>query len=62
MSNCLGNLSSQDLGCGVSCTGLYADEEHLDITLHSDVALAEKISGLLDLTAKGKFIVISLIY
>ena len=53
MSDCSENILTQDLGCGVSCTGLYADKENSDITLYSDKALFNEIHGLLDLTRNG---------
>ena len=52
-SNCIEDILTQDLGCGVSCIGLYADKEHSDITLYTDKALYRERIGLLELAEIG---------
>ena len=52
-SNCIEDILTQDLGCGVSCIGLYADKEHSDITLYTDKALYRERTGLLELAEIG---------
>ena len=54
-SSCVAEVSRQDLGCKVSCTGLYADKEHSDITVYADSALYKQTKEILTLAEKGTF-------
>ena len=52
-SSCIADVSGQDLGCKVSCTGLYADKEHSDLTLYADRVLYQRMKEILTLAEKG---------
>ena len=41
------------MGCNVSCTGLYADKEHSDLTLYADRVLYQRVKEVLTLAEKG---------
>ena len=52
-SSCIEEVSRQDLGCKVSCTGLYADKEYSDLTLYADRVLHQRMKEILTLAEKG---------
>ena len=52
-SSCVADVSKQDLGCKVSCTGLYADKEHSDLTLYADRVLYQRMKEILTLAERG---------
>ena len=52
-SSCIKEVSRQDLRCKVSCTGLYADKEHSDLTLYADRVLYQRVKDILTLAEKG---------